>query len=134
MLVLSRRTEEKIILPTIPVVIKVIATQSGVVRLGIEAPAHVPILREELCQGERARPVALAEGGEEAASARQALRHRVNNLILGLALLRLQLQDEAGPVVSKTLAGLEDELEAMRRCVGPEGSARPEPQLAQVSA
>ena len=64
MLVLSRRPDEKILLPTIPAVIKIISTQTGLARIGIEAPAHVPILREELCQGEWARQ----PKGNEAAS------------------------------------------------------------------
>ena len=50
MLVLSRRPDEKILLPTVPAVIKVISSQAGLVRLGIEAPAHVPIVRAELCR------------------------------------------------------------------------------------
>ena len=48
MLVLSRRPEEKIVLPTVPAVIKVVSAQAGVVRLGIEAPAEVMVYREEL--------------------------------------------------------------------------------------
>jgi carbon storage regulator CsrA len=48
MLVLSRRLGEKVVLPTLGVTITVVAVKPGVVRLGIEAPADVPVLREEL--------------------------------------------------------------------------------------
>jgi carbon storage regulator CsrA len=48
MLVLSRRLSEKIVLPTLGVTITVVAVKPGVVRLGIEAPSDVPVLREEL--------------------------------------------------------------------------------------
>jgi carbon storage regulator CsrA len=109
MLVLSRRPEEKIVLPTIPAVIKVISAQSNLVRLGIEAPSHVTILREELCEG------APPEGAN--AGRRHALRNSLNNLALGLTLLRLQLR-EAGPAVQQTLDGLERELGALRSSVG----------------
>lgn len=50
MLVLSRRINEKIVLPGLKVTIQVVALEGGRVRLGIEAPATVAILREELCQ------------------------------------------------------------------------------------
>ena len=98
MLVLSRRPEEKILLPTVPAVIKVIAAQSGLVRLGIEAPSHVPILREELFDND---PAALGIGrsDEGTANLRHAVRSRINNLILGLTLLRMELTDSGALAV-----------------------------------
>jgi carbon storage regulator CsrA len=111
MLVLSRRPDEKILLPTVPAVIKVISSQAGLTRLGIDAPAHVTILREELSREGRAV-------AEPASDDRHALRNRLNNLNLGLALLRMQL-GAAGPAVRQTLAGLEQELHALRRQVAP---------------
>jgi carbon storage regulator CsrA len=48
MLVLSRRLQEKVVPPTLGVTIKVVAVKPGVVRLGIEAPRDLPVLREEL--------------------------------------------------------------------------------------
>jgi carbon storage regulator len=48
MLVLSRRPGERIVLPGLNITIQVISIKSGAVRLGIEAPADIPILREEL--------------------------------------------------------------------------------------
>jgi len=84
MLVLSRRADEKILLPSVPAVIKVISSGSGVVRLGIEAPAHVPILREELRRPDAApwqEPPA-----EPPANLRHLIRNRFHNLGLGLSL------------------------------------------------
>ena len=48
MLVLSRRVQEKIYLPTVNVVVQVLAVGPNMVRLGIEAPPEVRVLREEL--------------------------------------------------------------------------------------
>jgi carbon storage regulator len=48
MLVLSRRLHEKVVLPTLGITLQVVAIRPGVVRLGIEAPADVPVFREEL--------------------------------------------------------------------------------------
>jgi carbon storage regulator CsrA len=47
-LVLSRRLNEKIVLPGLGVTIEVVALKGNVVRLGIEAPPDVKVLREEL--------------------------------------------------------------------------------------
>ena len=48
MLVLSRRLNEKILLPSIETSVEVLDIKGDRVRLGIEAPASVTILREEL--------------------------------------------------------------------------------------
>lgn len=48
MLVLSRRVNETIVLPGLDITIRVVAVRAGVVRLGIEAPPDVTIVREEL--------------------------------------------------------------------------------------
>jgi carbon storage regulator CsrA len=48
MLVLSRRTGEKIVLPGLNVTIQIISAKPGAVRLGIDAPPDVRVLREEL--------------------------------------------------------------------------------------
>jgi carbon storage regulator CsrA len=51
MLVLSRRLHERIQFPGLNISIQVVAIQSGVIRLGIEAPPGVSILREEILPG-----------------------------------------------------------------------------------
>jgi carbon storage regulator CsrA len=48
MLVLSRRVGERIFIPSIDAYVKVLAVKGGTVRLSIEAPAEVRVLREEL--------------------------------------------------------------------------------------
>jgi carbon storage regulator CsrA len=48
MLVLSRKQNEKIVLPTLNVVIEVVAVKGHTVRLGIDAPKDVPVMREEI--------------------------------------------------------------------------------------
>jgi len=47
-LVLSRRLNEKIVLPDLGITVQVIEVKGNVVRLGIEAPRDVTVLREEL--------------------------------------------------------------------------------------
>jgi carbon storage regulator CsrA len=48
MLVLSRRLNEKIVLPDLGITVQVLALRHGGVRLGIEAPPNIAVLREEL--------------------------------------------------------------------------------------
>jgi carbon storage regulator CsrA len=47
-LVLSRRLGEKIVLPALGITVQVVSIKGNVVRLGVEAPPDVKILREEL--------------------------------------------------------------------------------------
>jgi carbon storage regulator len=65
MLVLSRRRNEKFVLPGLGVTVQVLDIGRGQVRLGITAPPHVPILREELVG--RPRAEAEAEAGPKGA-------------------------------------------------------------------
>ena len=131
MLVLSRRLDEKILLPTVPAIIKVITAQAGLVRLGIEAPSHVPILREELTRNDKhpGLPPVPEDVDPAAPDLRHAVRNRLNNLILGLTLLRMQLAD-CDPAVRKTLDGLEEELQALRRQVMSASADGAEPAVA----
>ena len=52
MLVLSRRPDEKVFFLEVNITVHVIAVKGSTVRLGIEAPSHVTVLRAELCNGE----------------------------------------------------------------------------------
>jgi carbon storage regulator CsrA len=110
MLVLSRRVDEKILLPTIPVMIKVISAQGGVVRLGIEAPTTVPIVREELTRNDDANK-------------NPPVRHRLGQLVESLEQLRAQLGN-TDPRVRLTLEGIEEELAALKKQVATEATER----------
>ena len=117
MLVLSRRLDEKILLPTVPALIKVISSNAGLVRLGFEAPADVPILREELTQGAPLPPPFANddfEGGLE--SDRNTVRSRLHDLTLEVTLLRMQLRD-CDSVVRNTLDEIDRGLRTLRRAV-----------------
>ncbi len=48
MLVLSRRQNETLVFPGLETTIQVVSIKKGVVRLGIDAPEHVRVLRGEL--------------------------------------------------------------------------------------
>ena len=48
MLVLSRKPGQKVVIPSIDAVIEVLEIKGNTVRLGIKAPRHVSVVREEL--------------------------------------------------------------------------------------
>jgi carbon storage regulator CsrA len=90
MLVLSRRPKQKILLPEIGVTIEVCTVARNSVRLGIEAPTSVSIVREEIA----------CEPTEQHRAARGESRHRLRNHLhtASLALHVAQRQLEAGLV------------------------------------
>lgn len=89
MLVLSRRPGEKILFPSLGVSVEVLRSRGAVVRLGIEAPHEIPIIRGEIAEGDNSsqQPDADAEK-----SRRHELRNQLNQLTLKLELLRMQLE------------------------------------------
>jgi len=48
MLILSRKTTEKIVFPSLGVSVEVLCVSGNKVRLGIEAPVHIPVHRNEV--------------------------------------------------------------------------------------
>src|SRR5438045_3918509 len=97
MLVLTRRPEEKIVFPNLGVTVKILRVQGSAVRVGVEAPPDVRVLRNEL-----ADPIA-----ERAAVPRlsHALRNRLNSVNLSLHLLQRQLGQGQFGAAEATLAG-----------------------------
>src|SRR5262249_6538394 len=55
MLVLSRKASEKIVFPGFNITVQVLDIQGGKVRLGIEAPPDVQIMRKELLERSQQR-------------------------------------------------------------------------------
>lgn len=99
MLVLSRRPNEKIVFPTLGVTVEVCSINRNVVRVGIDAPPSVPILRKELADDARR-----TEAAEEK-SERHRLRNRLHTATLAVHLAQKQLQAGLDDEADETLAG-----------------------------
>jgi carbon storage regulator CsrA len=120
MLVLSRRANEKIVFPSIGATIQVVAVKPGVVRLGIDAPGHLPIFRAEVLQRATLDELARArQGCRSAEAALRQLTQMLNNSLdassLGLARLRRQLDPGHPRDVAATIDQIERELRLLKQ-------------------
>jgi len=110
MLVLSRRTNETIVFPNIGVRIRILRMHGNAVRVGIEAPADIEILRQEIVNGSD-RP---SEPGHLPAGS-HTLRNRLNKVTLGLYHLHQQWQAGLLEQANATLLQALDTLETLDR-------------------
>lgn len=93
MLVLSRKPQEKIVFPNLGIVLEIIRVAGGKVRIGVDAPADIPVLRGEIASRDISSPATDASGK----SHEHQLRNRLYAARLGLKLLEKQLT--AGMIV-----------------------------------
>jgi carbon storage regulator CsrA len=125
MLVLSRRSNEKIVFPGFGTSVQVLAIKSGVVRLGIQAPPAVTVLREEVqqrraeWQAPKARPDA---DGVPATflELNQLINNRLHVASVGLAQLRQQLQAGLIEDAETTLVKIDEDWQLLRQRLGSE--------------
>jgi carbon storage regulator CsrA len=118
MLVLSRRTNEKIVMPTLGTTIQVVAVKPGVVRIGIQADCNVPVFREEvlarLDPEERARLVPVET--DRLREQTRLLSEALNNAAEGMAQLRRQLnlwqREDLGVALDRLTEDLRDAQQA----------------------
>jgi carbon storage regulator CsrA len=121
MLVLSRRLNEKILFPGFDTSVQVVGIRPGIVRLGIEAPDDVRVLREEV-------PDRAAEWGPEPEAEfseapptlvriNQLLKKRLEIARLGLTELCAHLSAGHDEDASSTLARLDEDLDMLRKRV-----------------
>ena len=95
MLVIARRAQESLLIPSARATIRVVAIRAGSVRLGVEAPPEVKVYREELYErlgaaGADTGPLA-SPSLPEAGRPEHLVRNHLNNITLALGMLRRQL-------------------------------------------
>jgi carbon storage regulator len=116
MLVLSRRLNEKLLIPCIRTAIQVLSIQGGQVRLGVEAPTEVAVFREEIYKTEPNERTSIPAALRDRVPG--LLRNRLAQLALGLDRLQRHMQsDEAAPGAQAALDHLGDEFDALARVV-----------------
>jgi carbon storage regulator CsrA len=97
MLVLSRRQNEKVLFPALDIIVEVVGFNRNTVRLGIDAPSSVAIVREELAKDAKtaAKPAAAKD--------RHRLRNQLHSATLAVHLAQKQLQAGRSEEAARTL-------------------------------
>jgi carbon storage regulator CsrA len=128
MLVLARRPNEKVLFPSINTAVQVVSIKGGTVRLGIEAPPEVTILRAELQDrtAERGATTRLPEpAGSRLRGLRHLLRNRLNVTTVGLGLLRQQARAGLSDEMERTIAKIEEEMQRLQQRLESEAAQTP---------
>jgi two-component system, OmpR family, response regulator len=119
-LVLSRRLHEKILFPSLDIAVQVVGVNPGGVRLGIQAPPEVTVLREELHDrapdwGTPELPPGDGKTQSKVSELRHFLRNRLNVAAIGLTLMRQQLEVDRSEEAQVTLTKLEEDFQLLRQ-------------------
>lgn len=137
MLVLSRRSKEKLSFPELGITVHFLRIQSGAVKVGVDAPPSIKIVRDEI-----------AKGGEQAEATRRQLlrlprevRHDIRNelhsISIGLHLYQEQMRvgaaEDAKETFDEIMAAVRrlDENDVLQR--KPESNKPIYPRLSQLS-
>ena len=126
MLVLTRRENEKILLPDVGVTVELMAVTGNRARLGITAPENIRILREEVAASQDVLKQAMARGSVSREFAHE-IRNRLNAAMMASETVRLQI--EAGHLAdpSPSLDRIVAELRAIASMVEGPAIAKPGP-------
>jgi carbon storage regulator CsrA len=117
MLVLSRRLNEKIVIPCIQTAVQVLSVKKGQVRLGIEAPPDVEVLREELKDRAVER---ISSGSDNRAlpskirELNHLLRNRLNVAGLGFEVIRRHMRASRIAEAEAILAKIEEDFQLLQ--------------------
>jgi carbon storage regulator CsrA len=114
MLVLSRKEKQSILFPNLGITVEICRIAGKTVRVGVDAPAEVRVLRQELAPREILPP-------QQPLGSQPDLRHELRNRLntTGLAMHVLQRQLDAGNVTEaeETLALALDEFSKLDRAL-----------------
>jgi two-component system, OmpR family, response regulator len=132
MLVLSRKLHQKIVFPGTHTAVQIVGIKGGVVRLGIEAPPEVPVLRAELHDPIAAGGATAAPAETQLATSRRQFNDRLQAMGIGLGLVHLLLDAGQLEEAKATLQRIRDEVGALRN--GVEGELVAAPFLPPVRA
>src|SRR4051794_2497932 len=112
MLVLSRKENEKVLFPHLGIALQILRVGGGKVRLGIEAPSDVSVVRHEIASEEQ-----IAEFFERLQQSTKGASHEVRNrlhqALLGMCLVHKQLSRNMIEDAEETLTQLIAEMEGL---------------------
>jgi carbon storage regulator CsrA len=117
MLVLSRKESERVLFPHLGVAMQVLRLAGGKVRLGIEAPEHVSVVRHEIASNDQLEEFAESLR-KSAKGATHEARNRLHTTLLGLALVQKQLSRDLIDQAEITLEELMENLRGLDSEIG----------------
>ena len=121
MLVLSRGPSDKVVFPTLDISVEILRITGNRVRIGIDAPREVPVLRHEL------EPHAVIESAPNARANDHAVRNRLQKATLALHLVQRMLESGQDGDVEPTIFKIFTELKALEEELAPAASNDPAP-------
>jgi carbon storage regulator CsrA len=114
MLVLSRKLNERLVFPAFGTFIQVLGVRSNTVRLGIEAPSTVEVLREELYAAKRSFAAEADQSATDEQPLAELVLKRLDIAAEGLQILADQLGTGLAAEALSTLEGIKQEVDFMR--------------------
>jgi carbon storage regulator CsrA len=130
MLVLSRKTDQKIVFPNLGVSLKLISVRGNLAKIGIEAPKDLAILREELADE--------SENAEGTPYVPRELRHLVRNSLntirLAMELFQQQMAAGLADKAQSTFLKLVHQLEFLDKQFGGSQTPAAAPAVTQQTA
>lgn len=123
MLVLARRPSETIVFPNVGITLKVVRVKGQVVRIGIEAPDDVSILRGEISPVE-ADTDRFGNSDPPSADRIHELRNRLNHTLLTVEVMHTLIQQGRFEEVSCKFAELLTDLQSFDEVLEPEHTPR----------
>lgn len=121
MLVLSRRQREQISFPNLGIKLKVLSVAGKVVRIGIDAPDDVRVLRSEI--EDQSHPIQQKIMGMTREQ-RHEFRDRLNSASLGLQVLQRRLEGYQSEELESVSNSILEDLAALNRQLGDQQSAQ----------
>ncbi|MCA9101409.1 MAG: response regulator [Pirellulales bacterium] len=130
MLVLSRGKNDKVVFPSLGISVEIVRISGSKVRLGIDAPSEVPVLRHEIATEWHS---GFDEAGEAEARRRELnhqIRNRLNAATLGLHLIHRKLEIGETEELEAEVFRILNELKALE---DETSSPRPRPEKKSAS-
>lgn len=119
MLVLSRKENQRIVFPNLGIEVEVLRIAGNVVRLGVEAPPQVRVMRSEIASHDDRQAVFASQ------TARHDLRNRLNCVTLTLALIQKLIDSGSLADATATLQSVVDDLGALDKIAATVASTTP---------
>ena len=121
MLVLSRGRNDKVVFPTIGITVEILRVEGKNVRLGIDAPKSVPIVRAEIADRSQ-EPVAVSQTSADGLS--HSMRNRLQKATVGLRMLQRLLDSGKAEDAEPTIFRIFNELKAIEEDLSGQGTAQ----------